>query len=123
MERIEKMPSLDLLRNANDRFRNFFARFGGLPVEGNQEELEAMLQIERTLRSVGALLETGIPASTSKNGELNRELAEHRENLLRLREELRRMESSATASRARLFTRERHLQATRAWCAAARSTG
>lgn len=119
MERIEKISSLDLLRDANERFRNFFARFGGLPVEGNEEELKAMLQIERTLRSVGVWLEGGIPAA--KNGELHRELAEYRENLLRFREELRRMEGSANACRSRLFSRERHLRATRAWCAAAGS--
>ena len=120
MERIEGTSSLDVVRNANDRFRNFFARFAGLPVEGNEEELRAMLQIERTLRSVGALLESGIV--NSKSAALRRELGEYRDNLLRLREELRRMESSATASRSRLFTREQHLNATRAWCAAARST-
>jgi hypothetical protein len=120
MERIEEISSLDRLRDANEGFRNFFARFGGLPVEGNEEELKAMLQIEHTLRSVGALLESGI--STAKNSEIHRELAEYRENLLRFRDELRRMEGSAAASRARLFTREQHLRATRAWCATARST-
>jgi hypothetical protein len=119
MERIEDISSLDHLRDANEGFRNFFARFGGLPVEGNEEELKAMLEIERTLRSVGRLLESGIAAL--KNSELHRELAEYRENLLRFREELHRMEGSATASRARLFTREQHHRATRAWCAATHS--
>jgi hypothetical protein len=120
MERLEKVSTLDHLRDANEDFRNFFARFGGLPVEGNDEELKAMLQIERTLRSVGALLHGDV--LTAKNVDLNRELREYRENLLRLRDELRRMESSATACRSRLFTREQHLRATRAWCATARST-
>jgi hypothetical protein len=121
MERLEEISSLEHLRDANEDFRNFFARFGGLPVEGNEGELKAMLQIERTLLSVGALLESGLPSS--KNNELQYELREYRENLLRLREELRRMEASATACRGRLFTREQHLQATRAWCAGARSAG
>jgi hypothetical protein len=120
MERLEEISSLDHLHDANERFRNFFARFGGLPVEGNEEELKAMLQIERTLRSVGALLQIGLPAV--KNSELQRELAEYRKNLLRLREELRRMEGSANACRGRLFTREQYLRATQAWCATARST-
>ncbi len=120
MERIAETSSLDLIRAANERFRNFFARFAGLPVEGSEEELRAMLQIERSLKSVGALLTRGIQASPA--GDLQRELGEYRQNLLRLREELKRMESSATASRGRLFTREQHLQATRAWCDAARST-
>jgi hypothetical protein len=120
MERLEEISGLGLIHDSNERLRNFFARFGGLPVEGKEEELKAMLQIERILRSVGALLESGIQAA--KNSELHRELAEYRENLLRLREELRRMEGSATATRTRLFTREQHLQATRAWCATTRST-
>lgn len=120
MERLEEISSLDHLRDANEHFRNFFARFAGLPVEGNEEELKAMLQIEGTLRSVGALLQGGLPAA--KNGELQRELGEYRENLLRLREELSRMEGSATACRSRLFSREQHLRATQAWCAIARST-
>ena len=79
-----------------------------------------MLQIERTLRSVGVLLGQGLPIS--QNSELRRELAAYRENLIRLREELRRMESSATASRSRLSTREQHLRATRAWYGTARAT-
>lgn len=120
MERIEEVSSLDVVRRANDGFRNFFARFAGLPVEGSEEELQAMLQIEGTLRSVGALLENGL--ASSKSADLHRELGEYRENLLRLRQELRRMESSATACRGRLFRREQHLRASRAWCAAARST-
>ncbi|HEY1731348.1 MAG TPA: hypothetical protein VGG15_06355 [Terriglobales bacterium] len=119
MERIDPLSGLNLLRDANDRFQNFFARFGGLAVEGNEEELRAMLQIERTLRSVGALLASGITGS--KSGELQHELAAYRENLLRFRDELRRMEGSANACRSRLFSRDQHLQATRAWCATARS--
>ncbi len=119
MERINEVSNLDLLRDANEGFRNFFARFGGLPVEGNEEEVQAMFQIERTLRSVGTLLESGI--QLAKNSELHRQLAEYRENLLRFREELRRMEGSANACRSRLASREQHLQATRAWCATARS--
>lgn len=120
MERLEEISNLEVLRNANERFRDFFARFGGLAVEGNQEELKAMLQIEHTLRSVGALIRSGLPAAA--NRALSRELGEYRENLLRLREELRKMESSATACRSRLSSREQHLRATQAWCAAARST-
>lgn len=119
MERLDEISSLDHLRDANERFRNFFARFAGLPVEGNEEELKAMIQIERTLRSVGGLLDSGLPAV--KSGELQRELAQYRENLLHLREELRRMENSATVCRGRLFTREQQLRATQAWCATARS--
>ncbi len=91
-----------------------------MPVEGNEEELKAMLQIERTLRSVGALFQSGLPSV--RNGELRRELAEYRDNLLHLQQELRRMEESATSCRGRLFNREQHLRATQAWCATARST-
>jgi hypothetical protein len=121
MERLDEISGLNLLRDANERFRCFFARFVGLAVEGNEEELKAMLQIERTLQSVGALLGSGLPSS--RNSELRRELGEYRQNLLLLRDELRRMEDSAVACRGRLFTREQHLQATRAWCAAARTAG
>ena len=119
MARVAEVSSVELVRRANERFYVFFERFGGRPVEGTDDELQAMLEIERGLRSVGTVLEGGIENSS---GELHEELAEYRENLMRLREELRRMENSATATRDHLFTREQHLQATRAWCDAARAT-
>lgn len=120
MERVEELPGLEVVRDANDHFRNFFARFGGVPVEGDEEELRAMLQLEGVLRSVGALLAAGL--SNSRTPEMQSEFREYRDNLRRLREELKRMEVSAHACRDRLFSREQHLQATRAWCAAARAT-
>jgi hypothetical protein len=119
MARLEEASSVELVRSANQRFDDFFKRFGGMPVEGTQDELHAMLEIEGALRKVGTMLEGGLQDSGS---ELRHELAEYRENLLRLRQELRRMKNSATATRGRLFTREQHLQATRAWCDATRTT-
>jgi hypothetical protein len=119
MARLEEVSSFDLVRRANEAFYVFFERFAGMPVEGTEDELRAMLEIEQTLNSMGAALEGGM---RNTSNELHHELAEYRENLLRLRDELRRMENSATKTRGRLFTREQHLQATRAWCDAARST-
>ena len=84
------------------------------------EVVEAMLEVERVLRSVGTLLNRGLRAS--QDTAMRDEIGRYRENLLRLHRELSAMENSAIRSRARLFTREEHLQAAQAWCAAARST-
>lgn len=120
MERMSEAAELDLLRSANDLFRRFFARFAGAAVQGSQEEVDAMLQLERTLESVGILLDRGVPRDCSPV--LRAELGSYRENLLRLRRELASMQESAISSHGRLFVRREHLAATQAWCATARST-
>jgi hypothetical protein len=98
----------------------FFQHFAGLPVRGTEEEVEAMLQVEHTLRTVGRFLNGDLKASQDE--EMCEEIARYRENLLRLRRELSAMQTSAHHSRARLFTREEHLQAAQAWCEANRFT-
>jgi hypothetical protein len=118
--RVDPAASLDLLRSANETFRRFFEQFAGAPVRGTDEDVQAMLQVERTLRAVGRFLNGDGKAAQSD--ELREEIARYRENLLRLHQELSTMQRSAHSSRARLFTREEHLQAAQAWCAATRST-
>jgi hypothetical protein len=58
----------------------------------------------------------------SEDHEVRAELARYRENLVRLRRELATMEESAMGSRARLYSRQKHLHAAQAWCAASRAT-
>jgi hypothetical protein len=118
--RMDLAASLNLLRTANESFRRFFEHFAGVPVHGTDEEVEAMLQVERTLRAVGRFLNRDLKAA--QTDEMREEIGRYRENLLRLHQELSTMQSSAHRSRARLFTREEHLQAAQAWCAATRST-
>jgi hypothetical protein len=118
--RPDPAASLELLRSANESFRRFFGHFAGMPVRGTEDEVEAMLQVEHTLRSVGRFLKGDLNAT--RDDEMGEEIARYRENLLRLRRELSAMQSSAHRSRARLFTREEHLHAAQAWCEANRST-
>ena len=114
MERIADTSSLDLIREANE------ASIISLPVlpacrwKAMKRNFEPCFEIERTLSSVGALLTRGITASPA--GDLQRELGEYRRKPIAASRGIEKMESSATASRGRLFTREQHLQATRAWC-------
>jgi hypothetical protein len=118
--RMDPAASLELLRSANESFRRFFDHFAGLPVRGTEEEVEAMLQVERTLRSVGRFLNGDLKVSQDQS--IYEEIARYRENLLHLRRELSAMQMSAHHSRARLFIREEHLHAAQAWCEANRST-
>ena len=120
MERIDDYDRLQLLLRANERLTRFFARFSGAPVLGTQEEVEALMQVEGTLQSVGALLD-GRPQS-GHTSEVRDELARYRANLIRLRNELGAMQNAANGCRARLLSRNKHLEAARAWCAASRAT-
>jgi hypothetical protein len=110
--------SRDLLRRANAQFARFFQRFCGAPVMGTSEEVAALLQLERTLQSVGALLDGRLQAL--EGHEVRQELACYRQNLVRLRDELARMQESAVGCRVRLDSRLKHLHAAQAWCAASR---
>lgn len=118
MERITETSSIEVLRNANEGLERFFERFAGTPVVGTDEELQAMLRIEQTLKAVGALLENGSQASA--DAAVRQELAVYRRNLVRLRHELGLMANCTSEARGRLVTRATHLQAARAWCAASR---
>jgi hypothetical protein len=120
MERIDDCDRLQLLRRANERLRRFFARFSGAPILGTDEEVEALLQVEGTLQSVGTLLDGRL--QSSRTAEVRDELALYRANLLRLRHELAIMQSAACDCRARLLERQKHLHAAQAWCAASRAT-
>ncbi|MFZ0311877.1 MAG: hypothetical protein WAL85_04135 [Candidatus Korobacteraceae bacterium] len=120
MERIDEPASLELLRRANERFSRFFVRFAGAPVLGTDEEVQALLQIERSLQSVGVLLDGRL--QRCQNGAVRDELARYRANLVRLRHELAIMQSAALSCRERLALRQKHLQAAKAWCTASRAT-
>jgi len=120
MERLDEYDALLILQHANERLGRFFARFSGAPVLGTDEEVEALLQVENTLRAVGQLLNgrlqnNALPA-------MRDQLASYRANLLRLRQELAAMQSATLSCRARLVAREKHLHAAKAWCAASRAT-
>ncbi len=121
MGRLNNNESLELLRRANAQFRQFFERFSGAPVMGTDEEVEALLHVERTLQSVGALLDGQL--EKSEEPETREELSHYRANLIRLRNELATMQQSATSCRAHLDSRQKHLHAAQAWCAASRATG
>ncbi len=121
MGRLDTDQGLDLLRRANAQFAQFFQRFSGAPVMGTGEEVAALLQLERTLQSVGALLDGRLQASTDQ--EVRQDLGRYRQNLIRLRDELARMQESAAGCRLRLDSRLKHLHAAQAWCAASRGTG
>ncbi len=121
MGRIDNTAHVELLRRANAHFSQFFARFTGAPVLGTDEEVEALLQVERTLQSVRVLLDGRLQQST--DSEVRDQLTLYRINLLRLRGELASMQDSAAGCRARLDMRQKHLHAARAWCAASRAIG
>jgi hypothetical protein len=120
MERLDDNAALELLRRANARFGQFFRRFSGAPVLGSEEEVSALRQMEQTLQSVGALLDGRLQESSDST--LRQELARYRENLIQLRGELAAMQQSADGCRARLHSRQKHLHAAKAWCAASRAT-
>ncbi|HKD86074.1 MAG TPA: hypothetical protein VKB58_15075 [Terriglobales bacterium] len=119
MERLKEQLGLEVLQNANEGISQFFARFSGAPVLGTEEEVEEMLRLASTLRSVGALLDGHL----HKQGDaLRDELVRYRANLLRLQAELGAMQSAAAVSRDRLLTQQKHLNAAKAWCMASRAT-
>jgi hypothetical protein len=112
MECVEN-GQLQLLRRANHELEHFFEH-SSPAVAGTQEELEALLQVERVLCAVGATLED--VAQNISDGEMREELAAYQRSLLRLQQELGAMQTSATSCRARLFMRQQNLHAARAWC-------
>lgn len=120
MGRVETDDALELLRRANAQFGRFFESFSGAPVMGTEEEVAALLQVGRTLQSVDALLDGRL--QTSEDHEVCEELVRYRKNLVRLRNELASMQESAAGCRARLYSRQKHLHAAQAWCAASRAT-
>lgn len=120
MEGIEGSAGLEVLLQTNERIGAFFARFSGAPVQGTQEEVEALLQLAAALRSVGALLDGQLQNSRASG--VREELARYRANLLRLQAELGSMQSAAMLSRDRLLMRQKHLNAAKAWCMASRAT-
>jgi hypothetical protein len=120
MERIDDQATFDLLRRANERFGSFFTRFSGAPVEGSDEEVEALLQVEQAMRSVGLFLDGSLQKNEAPA--VREELARYRANLVRLQQELAGMQESAFACRARVANQRNHLRAAKEWCEASRTT-
>lgn len=119
MARLDECASLDVLREANQDLRQFLADNAGV-AQGNEEEVQTMLQLERSLRAVGGHLDR---LQRIEREEVRVELGIYRDNLLRLRQQLGVLQKSALECRARLFLRESHLRTAQAWCASARSIG
>ena len=120
MERVNDGVSLELLHRANTCLTGFFARFSGAPPAEPDVELRALLQLNATLESVGALLD-GRLQSTADPG-VREALGCYRENLIRLRRELFARSESALARRASLDSRRAHLCGAKAWCVISRAT-
>jgi hypothetical protein len=114
MHSIGGQPGLERLREANQYITEFFARFSGAPVQGSKEEVQEMLRLANTLRSVGALLDG---RSRPKQGEIVRdELARYRANLLRLQAELGSLQPATAGARGRFQVRQRQPNASKAGC-------
>jgi hypothetical protein len=120
MERLNDQSGLELLRQANENFGRFFARSSGTAVLGGDEEVAAMLQVESTLKSVGAFLDGRLQGS--EDSRLRNELSRYRANLVRLRHQLAAMQNAAAACQRQLLDRQRHLDGIKSWCVASRST-
>lgn len=120
MERLEDSDHLELLRGANQQLSRFFEQFSGKPITGTVEEVDGLMAIEQTLRSVGALLDGRLQSNS--DAYIREELAAYRKNLLHLRQELAAMQQSAGACRAQLQARHQHLHAAQEWCAASHAT-
>ena len=121
MERMNSESHLDLLRRTNALLEDFFTQSSGAAVRGTEQEIQTLLQLEYALLRVGAVLDRGL--QHSEDPATQDELTRYRTNLMRLRHKLPIMQESAAGCRARLFARQNHLQAARAWCAATRTTG
>lgn len=89
-------------------------------MSGTEEEVLALRGIEAVLRRVAPLLDGRL--NRNEQPDVRAEIELYRQNLLRLKSELAVMQVSASSSRDRLLSRERHLTAVKAWCAASRST-
>jgi hypothetical protein len=118
MERLEKPAEIDVLRDANQGLRAFLARSAG-DVQGSEDDVGAMLEVERILRAVGRELDR---LRCCDRDDVRVELELYRDNLVRLRQQLGFLQKSATECQARLFIREKHLRAAQQWCAASHST-
>jgi hypothetical protein len=98
---VNRNRCLNLLRRANAHLERFFASCSHQITFDPDEELEVLLQVERILRSVGALLGKDLDQD---NGLVTRkELARHQANLVRLRRELAGVRADAPGGLARLF--------------------
>ncbi len=120
MERLNSKAHLETLRRANACLIGFLQQFSDVAVVGTDSEVEALQLVEVTLQSVGVLLNDGL--QNTEELSVREEFARYRDNLVSLRRQLSVMQDSATACRSRLYSRQQHLQAVRAWCGASRDT-
>jgi hypothetical protein len=120
MERLNPNRGLETLRGANASLVRFLHRFSTASEPGVDYEIDALLALEKTLQSVGALLSTGL--QNSDEPAVREEFRQYRDNLVALHRELSGMQDRALASRARLYFHQNHLQTVKAWCHTSRET-
>ncbi len=113
---------LDLLCQANASIIRFLMRSSDSPAAGSGEELQALLQMEETLHSVGLALRDGRLQDVAQDPDIREQISLYCENLMSLRRELSVMQEAAIACRTRLYRRQHHLQAVKDWCTASRET-
>ena len=110
--------SLNVLRQANESLRRFLAENAGI-AQGNEDEVQTMLQLERSLRAAGGQLDR---LQREDGEDVRVQLSLYRDNLLRLRRQLGILQKTALDRQSRLLVREKHLRAAQAWCASTRAT-
>jgi hypothetical protein len=100
---------LNLLRRANAHLERFFARLSQQIKLHPNEEAELLLEVERTVCEVSALLDNGLEQSAEVV--TRKEVARYQANLVRLRHELAGMQAGVFGCRARLFTQPKRVAA------------
>jgi hypothetical protein len=100
-------PCRNLLRRANAALERFLACCSRQISLHPDEELGILLQVEQTVRAVGAELDRGLEPSDELV--TRKELARYQANLVRLRHKLASMGVGVTGRRARLFARPKRV--------------
>ncbi len=119
MECVSDNAKLELLQQANACLEHFFGWFAGTRATAADQELRALLQVQETLESVGALLDGRLQSACRRD--VGEALGRYRENLVRLRCQLAIMQSAALTRRAGFDSHREHLHAAMAWCSASRA--
>lgn len=118
MERVMAFEELSILQHANHVILEFLGRYAGRPVQGTQQEVRALCEIEATVRSVGAILHAGQPSAMPQP--VSAELTMYRENLTRLHNELACLQISASERLNGCEGRRDHLNGLQLWYRALR---
>ncbi len=114
MDCMNRNSATPLLRQASAEIDDFLERFGKAPVLGRQEEVDALYRIKSAVTAVGDVLPAIV--RSQDDPEVSSEITGYRGCLVRLREELARMQAAALLRREHLLTGKSHLSAAQAWC-------